>query len=122
MKSLESVLLHNPSCSKSRAALELLGSLEVPFRVRTYLDDLLSREELKFLLKALGEDADFAIRQKKVSAVEPKSSAEDAADDALEYLLKHPSDLQRPILIMAGKAVIGRPVEKIEQFILSSMN
>ena len=42
----ETVLLHNPRCSKSRATLALLEEHEASFEVREYLNDPLGRDEL----------------------------------------------------------------------------
>ena len=47
-------LLHNPRCSKSRAAKALLDERKVAYEERRYLDQPLSGAELAVLRKRLG--------------------------------------------------------------------
>ena len=46
-------LLHNPRCSKSRLALQMLEESGVAFQVREYLVEPLSRSELEVLQELL---------------------------------------------------------------------
>ena len=48
------VLLHNPACSKSKAALKLLEEGGILFRVREYLSEPLDEQELLELGGAFG--------------------------------------------------------------------
>jgi len=48
------VFLHNPRCSTSRAALELVRDAGVELPVREYLDDPLSLGELRRIVQLLG--------------------------------------------------------------------
>ena len=48
------VLLHNPRCSKSRKARELLEERGARFELREYLTQPLCTEELKSLAARLG--------------------------------------------------------------------
>src|SRR5439155_20045510 len=48
------LFLHNPHCSKSRAALELVRDAGVELPVREYLDDPLSVDELRRIVQLLG--------------------------------------------------------------------
>ena len=58
-------LLHNPRCSKSRAAKEILSELNVEFETREYLNQPLSESELKDLLEKLGLSPLELIRTKE---------------------------------------------------------
>jgi arsenate reductase len=51
------LLLHNPRCSKSRAAKSLLEERGARFALRLYLEDPLSRAELAELRRRLGRPA-----------------------------------------------------------------
>jgi len=48
------LFLHNPRCSKSRAALELMRESGVELPVREYLDEPLSVDELRRIVELLG--------------------------------------------------------------------
>ena len=50
-------LLHNPRCTKSRAAKALLDENKVPYEERRYLEQPLSAAELAELRRRLGRPA-----------------------------------------------------------------
>ena len=110
----ELVFYHNPRCSKSRTALQLLESRGLQPQVVLYLDTPPSASELTALLGKL----DISARQLLRSGEEVYKSLglADAAlsEDALiQAMLSHPKLIERPILIAGARAVIGRPPEKV---------
>ena len=107
------VLLHNPGCSKSRAALALLESRGIDFVERRYLEEALTREELAELCVRLGRSPSEWLRRGE-SAYTEAGLGEDASDDAvLDAMAAHPILVERPIAIRAGRAVVGRPPENV---------
>ena len=109
----EIVLLHNPRCSKSRAALALLEERGVTFAERRYLEEPLSRAELEDLAKRLGRPVGAWARRKETAWAEAGLGAE--ADDAAiaAAMAEHPILMERPILVRGPRAAIGRPPEDI---------
>ncbi len=109
----EIVLLHNPRCSKSRAALALLEERGVTFAERRYLEEPLSRAELEDLAKRLGRPVGAWARRKEAAWAEAGLGAE--ADDAeiAAAMAEHPILMERPILVRGPRAAIGRPPEDI---------
>jgi len=107
------VLLHNPRCSKSRAAHALLEERGVEFRERRYLDEPLDAEELADLQEKLGAEPSAWVR-KGESAFEEAGLSEGSAPDALlGAMADHPILIERPILVRGARAVVGRPPERI---------
>lgn len=108
-------LYHNPNCSKSRAALGLLEERGLPFRTIAYLDQPPGREDLEALMTALGGDPKQLLRHNDKAFAELGLSVPETATaaDIVEILLAHPKFLQRPIVEVAGRAVIGRPPERV---------
>jgi arsenate reductase (glutaredoxin) len=106
---------HNPRCSKSRQALTLLEEAGAAPRIRRYLDDPPSAEELDHVLDLLGlEPWDIARTGEKVAA--ELGLAELARDRGrwLEVLAAHPILIERPIVVTEdGRAVVGRPPEAV---------
>jgi len=103
-------LYHNPRCSKSRAAKQLLEEQGVEFKIVEYLDQPPSVADLEALLRKLGCSA-FDMRR-------PKEAREAGIEhlkgnDLLHALTRNPRALQRPILVVGDRAVIGRPPELI---------
>jgi arsenate reductase len=107
------LLIHNPRCSKSRAAKSLLEERGVPFELRLYLEDPLSRAELTELRGRLGRPAREWVRRGEpaFAAAGLKSESDDVA--VLAAIAGHPELLERPILVSGDRAVVGRPPEKI---------
>ena len=56
-------ILHNNRCSKSRCALEILEKSGVDFEIVKYLENPLSKDEIKDLLKKLNLSAEAIIRK-----------------------------------------------------------
>lgn len=107
-------LYHNPRCSKSRGALELLEARGLQPNVRRYLETPPSAAELKELLGKLGISARQLLRTgeeeyQTLGLAGPALSE----DQLIEAMVAHPRLIERPILINGDKAVIGRPPEKV---------
>lgn len=110
----ELTLYHNPRCSKSRAALELLEARGLTPRIVRYLETPPSSAELKALLAKLG----YQPRQLLRSGEEEYQSlglADPNLSDAqlIEAMVAHPRLIERPVLIAGDQAVVGRPPEKV---------
>ena len=101
------LLLHNPRCSKSRAALALLEERGIDVEVRKYLDQPLSADELRILRKRLGRAPAEWIRWNEDEA---KGLDKDAPEQELiQAIAAHPKIMERPILIKDDEARVGRP-------------
>ena len=102
------VLWHNPRCSKSRAAHELLGDRAT---TRRYLEDPPSREELERVLTLLGTDDPRVILRTGETAYAGLEQA--TRDELLDAMAAHPELVERPIAIRGDRAVLGRPPERV---------
>ena len=99
-------LYHNPRCSKSRKALELLEKRGVEFETYLYMKDGVAKEDMAILVTLEG-----IVRKKDLDkSVKIDLSNNEAVSELLESM---PKLLERPILIRNGNAVIGRPPEAI---------
>lgn len=106
-------LLHNPRCSKSRAALALLQDAGADVSVLLYLDTPPSRDTLARIVAQLGITPDALIRRgEDIFKTDYQGKTLDA-DAALDALAAHPKLIERPIAIRGERAVIGRPPEKV---------
>ena len=110
-------LLHNPRCSKSRAAKALLDAQGFRYEERRYLDKPLSAAELAALRQRLGRPAREWVRRGE-PAFREAGLAEDAKDDVvLAAMARFPALIERPILIVGDRAVVGRPPERVIQLV-----
>jgi len=110
----EIVLYHNPRCSKSRAALELLQSRALAVSVVPYLETPPDADQLRELLAKLGIGARQLLRTGE-DAYRELNLADPALDeDALiAAMAAHPKLIERPIAVRGERAVIGRPPERV---------
>lgn len=107
-------LFHNPRCSKSRGALELLEARGLAPTIVRYLETPPSAAELQALLGKLGISARQLLRTgeeeyKALGLDDPQLSNA----QLIEAMAAHPKLIERPILVAGDKAVIGRPPEKV---------
>jgi arsenate reductase len=113
---MESITLyHNPNCSKSRAAKETLESRGVGFEIVEYLDDPPTESKLEDLISKSGESPGAFVRSGDSAFEAAGLSAPDELAAAVALLAQHPAFLQRPILVLGDKVVIGRPTERVVQ-------
>jgi len=107
------VLLHNPRCSKSRAAKTLLEERSVPFEVRAYLEDPLAADELQELARRLKRPPSEWTRTKEAAFADAGLQADAASEAWIAAIAAHPILMERPILVTGDGAAVGRPPEEI---------
>ncbi|GAA5220404.1 arsenate reductase (glutaredoxin) [Membranihabitans marinus] len=106
-------IYHNPRCQKSRQALSLLEENKVEVKIKKYLVDHPSKQELASLIKKLGiRPLELIRKNEKLYKTEYKDQ-ELSDDEWLDVLAENPSLIERPIFIKGDKAVIGRPPENV---------
>ncbi|EMI15863.1 arsenate reductase [Rhodopirellula maiorica SM1] len=111
-------IYHNPRCSKSRQAVELLESHGVEFDVVKYLDAPPSEKELGRIVKLLGIKPEQLVRKKEKLFGELGLGDKQLSDnDWIATLAAHPKLIERPIVVHGKKAAIGRPLENITQLL-----
>ncbi len=111
------VLLHNPRCSKSRAAKVILEESGAEYEERLYLEKPLSRNELAALRTKLGRPVIEWTRKGEKAFKEAGLSPDDAEVKLLDAMAAAPTLMERPIAIRGDRAVVGRPPEDIERLL-----
>ncbi len=106
------IIYHNPNCSKSRKALEIISSKTKEFTIKEYLQQPLTKEELKEILIKLKLPIQEIIRTNEKEFTD-YIGGKLSNERLLDLIIKHPILLERPIVINKDKAVIGRPPERI---------
>jgi arsenate reductase len=104
---------HNPRCSKSRGACQILAERGIEAEVVEYLKTPPSRAELAELLKKLGLPAEALVRKGEATYKEHYAGRNLTEDEWLDALAAHPILIERPIAIKGERAVIARPPEKV---------
>ncbi|MFQ5418631.1 MAG: arsenate reductase (glutaredoxin) [Myxococcota bacterium] len=111
-------IYHNPSCSKSRGALEILRAEGVALEVVEYLDDPPDRATLERLLELLPDPPAGLVRKdKKFRELGLDPDGHRTAEAVVELLLVHPELMQRPVVIRGERALIARPSETVRELL-----
>ena len=104
---------HNPRCSKSRQTVELVEAQGVVPRIRKYLDDGPSADEIRSVLYMLGLPAIDLMRTKEAAFTEQGLSASDDDETLIAAMAKTPKLIERPVVIADDRAALGRPPEAV---------
>lgn len=111
-------IYHNPRCSKSRAALDLLQEKGVDANVVEYLKTPPTAEELRVVFKKLGLAPRDVMRKGEAVYKELDLGDANRSDDELiDAIVANPILLERPIVVKGDRAEIGRPTENILELI-----
>ncbi|MGW5668808.1 ArsC/Spx/MgsR family protein [Micromonospora sp. NPDC003776] len=110
----------NPACSKCAAARSTLDEARVPYRLRAYLTEPPSAEEVTEVLRRLGARAWDICRTGEPAAtalgVADWSRDDDSEPRWIAAMVAHPELIQRPILLLNdGGALVGRTPEALDE-------
>jgi len=115
MQIMKPILYHNPHCSKSKKAVELLTEKGVELECIEYLKTPPTNSELTQILTLLKIDARALMRKGEKIYSELNLDNESLTEDELiNAMIENPILIERPILIInQEKAMIGRPPETL---------
>lgn len=108
---------HNPKCSKSRSALELLQTKGINANVVKYLETIPTKEQLKDILSKLKISAKELLRTGEDIYKELNLKDINDEEKLIEIMVQNPILIERPIIIRENKAVIARPIENLEDLL-----
>ncbi|MCF8343324.1 MAG: arsenate reductase (glutaredoxin) [Bacteroidales bacterium] len=110
-------IYHNPRCKKSRAGLQYLEEKGVDFNIRKYLQQPLSKAELKDLLMKLDKKPSDIVRTQEDIYKKQFKGKNFTDDEWIEIIVENPKLLQRPIVEKEYKAVLAQPPENIDELL-----
>jgi arsenate reductase len=112
------LVYHNPRCSKSRGALELLADRGADVEVIEYLQTPPDRATLEWILDTIGGPPSELVRvdgRFQELGLDPDGYRDREAVVAL--LLEHPELMQRPVVIRGERGLIARPSERVLELV-----
>ncbi|AQS50605.1 arsenate reductase (glutaredoxin) [Paenalcaligenes hominis] len=109
-------IYHNPRCSKSRAALEMLNQRDLNPEVILYLQDPPSVEQLQQLVARSNASLLDLVRTNESIFTELNLAAASEAE-LYKAVAAHPILLNRPIVETAKGVRLGRPIEAIDDIL-----
>ena len=111
------IIYHNPRCSKSREALALLKDNGITPKVVEYLKDTPTRKELELLVMQLGLPAVDLVRKGEALFKEKYKGLELNEHEWIRVMHENPVLMERPVVVKGHKAVIGRPMENVQDLL-----
>jgi arsenate reductase len=117
----EYTLWYNPRCSSCQRALALLRERGIEPELRRYLEEPPTPSEIEELLGKLGLPPPAVARTKEDEYQALRLSERTPRQEMVLALAQHPQILQRPILVRGGRAVVGRPPERVLELLLPGL-
>ena len=111
-------IYHNPRWGKSRESVKILDNSGKDYEIIDYMNAPPSPDELKILAYKMGIRAKDFISSRE-SIFKELNLKPYLDDDAVlfQFMSENPKLIERPIVVRGDKAVLGRPPEKVEEFI-----
>ena len=95
----------------------MLDAENVDYRYREYKKEVLSEDEIRQVLAELGLGARDVLRKQDRALKEAGLDGSESEDRLIELMAAHPTALQRPIGRLGGRAVVGRPPERLLELV-----
>jgi len=107
-------IYHNPACGTSRNTLAMIRASGKEPAIVEYLKTPPDRAQLIALIKAMGMSPRALLREKgtpyaELGLADPKWSD----DELIDFMLKHPILINRPIVVTAKGTRLCRPSEAV---------
>ena len=106
-------IYHNPRCSKSRNTLSIIQEMGNEVEIIEYLNSQPTAKELEVILEMLNIQPIELIRKNEIIWRENYRGKQMRDDEIINAMRENPKLIERPIVIKNGKAIIGRPPEKV---------
>jgi arsenate reductase len=114
----EVTIYHNPACSKSRGALDILRQRRIDCDVIEYLERPPDRATLTRILELLGGPPGNLVRKdKRFRELGLEERTHVTCEQVIALLLEHPELMERPVVIRGSRAVIARPSERVAELL-----
>jgi arsenate reductase len=117
---MDVTIFHNPACSTSRKVLDRLRSFGVQPTVVDYIKTGWTRAQLQDLLKDMDAKPRDILRTKS-DLYDTLGLADPKLGDGkiLDAMVAHPVLVERPIVVGPGGTAVCRPVETVDELLVS---
>ena len=110
-------IYHNSRCRKSRETLQILVDNNLEFKVIEYLKVQLSKTQIQTLINKLEIDPIELARRNEDVWKKNYKGKELSGCEIVQILSENPKLIERPIVELNDKAIIGRPPENVLKII-----
>jgi len=109
-------IYHNPKCSKSRATLDLIAD-RGDLKIVEYLKTPPTAKELEALIAKLGIEPEQLVRKGEDVYKEKHAGKTLTRAQWIDAMVRNPILIERPIVVVGDRAVIGRPPENVRALV-----
>ena len=114
-------MFHNPSCSKSRGALQILADEGIDTDVVEYIKAPPDRATLERIVDSIpNPPAELVRKDKRFKELGLDAADYTERDAVVALLLEHPELMERPVVFRGDRAVIARPSELVLDLVKES--
>ena len=106
---------HNPKCSKSREAYNIIEMMHQPVKSFEYLNEIITKDQILDIMKKLeiSDIRDMLRDGEEEYKTYDLSNKDKTQDEIIQVVLDNHILIQRPIIIKNNKAVIARPMDNL---------
>jgi|TARA_B100001094_G_scaffold327312_1_gene385273 arsenate reductase len=102
---------HNNRCRKSREGLQFLAEKKIYPEVIDYINNKMEKLELVEIINKLKVEPENLLRKNEKAYKENIKGKNLSSDQIIDWIIKEPKLMERPILMDNKSAAIGRPKE-----------
>ncbi len=106
-------IYHNPRCTKSREAMNLIKENGLEPEIIEYLKEIPTPKEFKTLLAKLNMKPEQLLRKGEKLYKEKLKNLKLSDEEWIHIMLENPVLIERPIVVKGNRAVVGRPLENV---------
>lgn len=105
-----------PTCTTCRKLAKKLTEHRIDFEKVNYYIEPFTKKQLKSLLKKMEIKPSELIRKKgdAYKKLDMKNNSY-SEDQLLDFMIKDPDLVERPIVERGAKAILARPIDKVDQ-------
>lgn len=107
-------MYEKPTCTTCRNLFKLLTEKGVDFEKVDYHVLGLTRPQIKEILAKSGLTAAEILRKREPVYKEQVAGRDLTQDQLIDLMVVHPELMERPVVVRGDKAVLARPIDKVE--------
>jgi arsenate reductase len=113
----EIMVYEKPTCTTCRKLNKLFEENGVDYKKVNYFIEPLTAKKLSELLKKANLTAFDILRKNEAEYKDLKIKDVTDESELIKLIVENPNLLQRPIVEVGDKAVLGRPIEKVSEIL-----
>ncbi len=110
-------IYHNSRCGKSRNCVAFIEESKYEYEIINYLTNPPTMEELSIMIEKLKIKPIDLVRQKEKNWVKNFRDLNLNEQQIVQTMVENPILIERPIVILGDKAIIGRDLENVSAFL-----